>query len=276
MTRLNKHIARLTGISRREADDLINEGKVTVDGEVARLGQQPSDSASIVVNGVEIDKSNTAQYIALNKPVGYVCSRKQQGESPTIYSLLPPDLQQLKTVGRLDRDSSGIILLTNDGDFAHTMTHPSFSKVKIYELELDKPLQPLHQQMISDHGVQLEDGTSKFMIERIEAPNESVSEAIFTENLQPIAASEAFSEHLQPKADQTSGPQSDLERSGSEKAAFVSNKSYKITMSEGRNRQIRRTFDALGYTVTKLHRIQFGNFQIGDLKPQQWQKVEIN
>lgn len=220
MTRLNKHIARILGISRREADNLINGGKVTVDGKVAQLGQQPDTDALITVDGVEIDKSSEAQYIALNKPVDYVCSRKQQGDSPTIYSLLPPELQQLKTVGRLDRDSSGIILLTNDGDFAHTMTHPSFSKVKIYEVQLDQPLQPLHQQMISDHGVQLEDGTSKFMIEKLD-------------------------------------------------------KGYKITMKEGRNRQIRRTFESLGYTVTKLHRIQFGNFQVSDLKPQQWQKLDI-
>lgn len=221
MTRLNKHIARILGVSRREADDLIADGKVTVDGEIAKLGAQPDENASITVDGNEIDKSSTAQYIAMNKPVNYVCSRKQQGDSPTIYDLLTDDLKQLKTVGRLDRDSSGIILLTNDGDFAHTMTHPSFSKVKIYEVELDKPLQPLHQQMISDHGVELEDGNSKFMIEKLE-------------------------------------------------------KGYRVTMKEGRNRQIRRTFDALGYTVTKLHRIQFGNFTLNDLAPGKWQEVEIN
>lgn len=220
MVRLNKHIARILGVSRREADNLITDGKVTIDGKVAILGEQSDLDASIVVDGVEIDKSSTAQYIALNKPVNYVCSRKQQGDSPTIYSLLPPELQQLKTVGRLDRDSSGIILLTNDGDFAHTMTHPKFSKVKIYEVELNQPLQPLHQQMISDHGVQLEDGNSKFIIEKLD-------------------------------------------------------KGYKITMKEGRNRQIRRTFESLGYTVTKLHRIQFGNFQIGDLQPQQWKKIDM-
>ncbi len=223
MTRLNKHIARILGISRREADVLIDEGKVTVDGEVAKLGQQPNDHAAIVVDGEQIATSSTAQYIALNKPVGYVCSRKQQGESPTIYSLLPPELQQLKTVGRLDRDSSGIILLTNDGDFSHSMTHPSFSKVKIYEVELDKTLEPLHQQMISDHGIQLEDGVSKFLIEKLDT------------------------------------------------------KGYRITMKEGRNRQIRRTFGSLGYTVTKLHRIQFGNFHLDDLqlKPKEFCKIEL-
>ncbi len=218
MTRLNKHIARILGISRREADNLIDDGKVTVDGEVAKLGQQPDTDALITVDGKEIDKSSEAQYIALNKPIDYVCSRKQQGDSPTIYSLLPPELQQLKTVGRLDRDSSGIILLTNDGDFAHTMTHPSFSKVKIYEVELNKPLQPLHQQMISDHGVDLDDGNSKFMIEKLD-------------------------------------------------------KGYRITMKEGRNRQIRRTFESLGYTVTKLHRIQFGNYLLDDLAPKQWREI---
>lgn len=222
MARLNKHIARMLGVSRREADDMIDSGKVTIDGRVAHLGQQAEKNASIVVDGKEIDQHSPAQYIALNKPVGYVCSRKQQGDSLTIYSLLPTHLQHLKTVGRLDRDSSGIILLTNDGDFAHRMTHPSFRKVKIYEVELDKPLQPLHQQMISDQGVELEDGTSKFMIEKLD-------------------------------------------------------KGYKITMKEGRNRQIRRTLDALGYTVTRLHRTQFGSFALEnlDIETTKWKQINI-
>lgn len=90
MTRLNKHIARILGVSRREADNLITDGKVTIDGKVASLGEQSGENASVIVDGVEIDKSSTAQYIALNKPTDYVCSRKQQGDSPTIYSLLPP------------------------------------------------------------------------------------------------------------------------------------------------------------------------------------------
>lgn len=256
MIRLNKHIARILGISRREADTLIDDGKVKVDGKTAVLGQQPEADAEISVDGKIIDRSSAAQYIALNKPVGYVCSRKQQGDSPTIYSLLPPELQQLKTVGRLDRDSSGIILLTNDGDFAHQMTHPSFSKTKIYEVELDKPLQPLHQQMISDHGIQLDDGVSKFSVEK-------------------LASNSAFSEHLQPKSNQTSGPSSDVARSGSEKAEFASDRSYKITMREGRNRQIRRTFDALGYTVTKLHRTQFGNYLVGELKSGEFKEIKL-
>ena len=201
---------------------LIEKKNVIVDGEVAQLGQQIDKASEIKVNGNKLDKTSELMYIALNKPVGYVSSRHKQGESPTVYSLLPSELHHLKLVGRLDRDSSGIILLTNDGDFAHSMTHPSFSKVKIYEVELDKPLEPLHQQMISDHGIHLEDGVSKFMVEKLEEK-----------------------------------------------------RSYKVTMKEGRNRQIRRTFGSLGYTVTKLHRIQFGNFHLGDLAEAKYESIDV-
>lgn len=222
MTRLNKHIALILGVSRREADSLIEKKTVKVNGEVARLGQQIDESSEVEVGGKKLDKTSKLLCLALNKPVGYVSSRNKQGESPTIYSLLPSDLHPLKLVGRLDRDSSGIILLTNDGDFAHSMTHPSFSKVKIYEVELDKPLESLHQQMISDYGIQLEDGVSKFMVEKLDKK-----------------------------------------------------RSYKVTMKEGRNRQIRRTFGSLGYTVTKLHRIQFGNFHLGDLAEAKYESIDV-
>ena len=107
---------------------------------------------------------------------------------------------------------NNVSLKINDGDFAFQMTHPKFHKNKIYEVELDKPLEPLHQQMISDYGIMLDDGPSKFTIVR-------------------------------------------------------DDNKYIVTLSEGRNRQIRRTFMALGYTVTKLHRITFGKYELGSLKP---------
>ena len=151
--------------------------------------------------------------MALNKPAGYVCSRKRQGDTPTMYELLPEKYQALKSVGRLDKDSSGLILLTNDGDFAFRMTHPSFVKIKIYEVALDRALEPLHQQMIADFGVQLPDGRSQLGLEKI---NEERTE-------------------------------------------------WRVTMSEGRNRQIRRTFDALGYKVMALHRTNFGRYSLDEL-----------
>lgn len=222
--RLNKLLALELGVSRREADNLIAKGVVVVDGTPATLGARVEEDSDITVSGAPLTRGQAMQYIALNKPVGYVCSRKRQGDNPTIYELLPNKLHKLKPVGRLDKDSSGLLLLSNDGDFTLRMTHPRFSKVKIYEVSLDKELEPLHQQMINDFGVQLEDGVSQLGLARL----------------------------------------SDDERF-----------SWQITMSEGRNRQIRRTFSALGYTVTKLHRTQFGSYALGDIKPGDFEAVDM-
>jgi 23S rRNA pseudouridine2605 synthase len=115
--------------------------------------------------------------------------------------------------------------MTNDGDFAYHMTHPSFFKVKTYNIRLDSDLSPLHQQMISDYGVKLEDGPSKIQLERM---NET------------------------------------------------DRKSWIVTMHEGRNRQIRRTFGSLGYTVAKLHRTNFGNYSLGDIPAGKFEIINIH
>ena len=220
-TRLNKSLALRLGVSRREADELIESGKVTVNGSTATLGARIAETDEIAVNGKSIQSTPGYTYLIFNKPVGYVCSRKAQGDNPTIYDLIPSSYAHLKPVGRLDKDSSGILLLTNDGDFAHTMTHPSFKKTKVYEISVSTPLEPLHQQMISDYGVEIGDGTSKLSLERI------------------------TDDRLQ----------------------------WVVTMSEGRNRQIRRTFAALGYDVVALHRHTFGPFILGDLSPGRTREV---
>lgn len=211
--RLNKFLAERLGFSRREADDLIASGKILVNNTTAVLGARIDKNDKVCYNKKIIPFDTEFLYVAMNKPIGYVCSRRAQGSAPTMYELLPKEYQKLKSVGRLDKDSSGLILLTNDGDFAFSMTHPKFHKEKVYEVELDKPLGPLHQQMISDFGVMLDDGPSKFTIMKQE------------------------------------------------------NTSYTVILTEGRNRQIRRTFAALGYTVTKLHRTQFGKYRLSGLKP---------
>ena len=212
--RLNKYLALHLGVSRRQADELIEKGNVAINGATAIIGARVTNSDAVTVKGKPVDSSTELIYLALHKPAGYVCSRKRQGDSPTVYELLPQKYHSLKTVGRLDRDSSGIILLTNDGDFALQMTHPRYTKVKRYEVALDHALEPLHQQMISDFGVDLDDGKSQLTLERIN--NDRID--------------------------------------------------WIVTMSEGRNRQIRRTFAALGYTVTKLHRTNFGNYALGQLE----------
>lgn len=222
--RLNKYLALQLGSSRRESDELIERGRVKINGEVATLGARYRTGDVITIEGQDITPSQAHVYVLFNKPIGYICSRKKQGDNDTIYSLLPPELHNLKPVGRLDKNSSGLLLLTNDGDFAYQMTHPKFYKVKVYHVRLDRELEPLHQQMISDHGVTLEDGPSKLSLQRLSDDNR---------------------------------------------------KGWEVTMTEGRNRQIRRTFGALGYTVLKLHRVSFGNYILGDIKPGEYTTVDM-
>ena len=168
--RLNKFLAERLGISRREADDAIAAGKVTVDAKKAELGARIDidKNPNVCYNGKMVSLQAGYLYVALNKPRGVVCSKKSQDGGKTVYDLLPNKYRELKTVGRLDKDSSGLILLTNDGDFAFRMTHPKFVKTKIYEVKLERALEPLHQQMIADFGVQIGDGISKLGLERLD------------------------------------------------------------------------------------------------------------
>ena len=222
--RLNKFLALQLGISRRQADELIEKGRISINGKIAQLGERFKAGDEIKLGEKIISKTREEKkYIILNKPRGYVCSRKKQGENETIYAILPKEFSVLKPVGRLDKDSSGILLLTNDGDFAFQMTHPKFRKVKEYLVSLDTPLQPIHQQMIADFGINLPDGKSQLGLERLDD----------------------------------------------------SRKNWKVIMSEGRNRQIRRTFSAIGYEVEELHRTVFGSYILPkDLNFGDFRKVE--
>lgn len=215
--RINKYIAAATGISRRVADKAVEQGNVLINGEPATPGQEVTDQDEVIVSGKTIKPPDQTQTIMFNKPTGYVVSRDGQG-SKTIYELLPPELHHLKPIGRLDKDSSGLLLLTNDGQLAQELTHPKYQKTKVYEVHLSQPLAPLHHQMISDHGLQLTDGLSKLILERLRDGNDQ---------------------------------------------------DWKVIMHEGRNRQIRRTFAALGYSITRLHRTHFGPYALKGLSSEQ-------
>ncbi len=217
--RINKYLAKATGLSRRAADKIIAEGRVLVDGQTPEQGQDVLGSEQVTIDGESISLVQDVT-IMMNKPVGFVCSRKGQG-SRTIYELLPEKYQNLKSIGRLDKESSGLILLTSDGDLANELTHPSHAKQKRYLISLNKPLEPLHQQMVSDVGIMLEDGPSKLILHR------------------------------------SSDDRTDWE----------------VVMSEGRNRQIRRTFESIGYKVVALHRTTFANYKLGELAPAQIKEI---
>lgn len=221
--RINKYLAQATGMSRRAADTAISAGRVTLNGQPAEPGMTVKTTDTVALDGAVMDAHVPTVTIMLNKPPGYVVSRNGQG-SATVYDLLPETFQALKPVGRLDKDSSGLLLFTNDGQLANELTHPSRRKHKIYEVTLDKPLQPLHRQLIAEHGVNLEDGPSRFMLER---------------------------------------------------RVDGDDHQWLVTMHEGRNRQIRRTFASLGYSVTRLHRIRFGDFLLEDLAVGETQPVKF-
>jgi 23S rRNA pseudouridine2605 synthase len=215
--RINKFLAQATGLSRRAADQAVADGQVTVNGRTATTGHIIGPGDSVSYNGtiyqLQAEASTPLQTIMLHKPAGYVVSRAGQGNK-TIYELLPYNYRHLKPIGRLDKDSSGLLLLTNDGDLANRLTHPRYHKTKVYEVSLNKDLAPLHRQMISEHGLQLEDGLSRLQLDRLIEGDD---------------------------------------------------RQWRVTMHQGRNRQIRRTFQALGYSVTRLHRVQFGDYTLGEL-----------
>lgn len=203
--RINRYIAHATGMSRRAADQVIADDRVRVNDNPVAQGAIIDDTDIVTIDDKPLELPKTLQTILINKPAGYVVSRDGQG-SPTIYTLLPPEFHSLKPVGRLDKDSSGLLLLTDDGALAQSLTHPSKRKKKAYVITLDKDLSTPDRQAITD-GVLLDDGPSRLA----------------------------------------------LKGQGNR---------WIVTMYEGRNRQIRRTFARLGYTVTDLHRIRFGDFAL--------------
>lgn len=207
--RLNQYLAKHTTLSRRSADEAIAKGHVRVNGKLAEIGQSIEDSDQISLDENDIVPRSTTS-IMLNKPPKTICSTKQQGNVPTVYSLLPKSLQHLSYLGRLDKDTSGLLIMSNDGDMIQHISHPSHQIDKQYEVQLDTNLTPEDLQTLQK-GVQLEDGPSILAL---------------------------------------SGKGRD----------------WKVIIHEGRNRQIRRSFEALGYQITRLYRTKIGKLSLGDLK----------
>ncbi len=220
--RLNKFLAANTELSRRNADQAIISGRVEVNGVLAKLGDIIIESDKITLDGRLVKPDTKKLTLALHKPVGYVVSKNGQG-SKTIYDILPKKYHNLNPVGRLDKDSSGLLLLTNEGEFANKLSHPSYNKQKTYIVELNDFLSG-NDLLNIKHGVDIGDKKLSFI------------EVKHIHKIKPI---------------------------------------YEVIISEGRNRQIRRTFSALGLKVVKLHRTEFGEFKLNDLGPGAWQELNI-
>ena len=138
MERVQKIIAESGYTSRRKAEELIIQGKVYVNGEKAVLGMKASEEDEIIVNGEEIKKDEKVYYL-LNKPEGYICSLNDEKNRPIITDLIDTD-KRVYPVGRLDYNTTGLIILTNDGELDNLLTHPSFHIEKTYIAKLDKKI----------------------------------------------------------------------------------------------------------------------------------------
>lgn len=209
--RINKYIADAGICSRRNADKLIEEGKVTVNGVIAQSGVKVTRKDTVVVDGKEIKGADSKVYLLFNKPVGIVCTSDKREKNNII------DYMHYQTrimyAGRLDKDSEGLMLMTNDGDLIDALMRARNAHEKEYIVKVADPID------------------KNFIYE--------LRNGIYLEELDVTTR----------KC----------------KATMIDNKSFRITLTEGHNRQIRRMCEALGNEVVELKRVRIVNLVLGDL-----------
>jgi len=225
--RLNKFLSECGVASRRKCDALIHAGRVTVNNEIAVPGIIIDDEKDeVCVDGKQIYFREGKQYILLHKPRGVVTTASDERGRKTVLDLIP-NVGRLFPVGRLDRDSSGALILTNDGDLAYGLTHPKFGIEKVYHALLMKPISAGDVKRVAA-GIMLDDGVA-------------VPAGIRVLN---------------------------RERTKVE-----------LILVEGRNREVRRIFEAVGNRVRRLKRVQFGSLKVNKLRPGEYRfltKEEID
>jgi 23S rRNA pseudouridine2605 synthase len=220
--RLQKVLARVGWGSRRAAEELIDAGRVTVNGRVALLGARVDPATdAVAVDGVPVGVRPDLVHYLLNKPAGVVTTADDPQGRPTVVELVPTE-PRVFPVGRLDADTEGLLLLTNDGGLAHRLTHPSFGVEKEYVAWVEgRPARGALRRL--RQGIELEDGLT--------APAQ---------------------------------------------AALVSPDVVRLTIHEGRNRQVRRMCEAVGHPVRRLVRVRIGPLTDHALQPGHWRPLRVD
>lgn len=214
--RINKYLAESGVCSRRNADKLIEDGVVKINGKVAKLGDEVEvGEALVTVSGRPVSVVNKFDYFMMNKPKGYVCTVKDDKGRKTVMDLLPPNIVRVFPVGRLDYDTEGLLLFTNDGDLTYKLTHPKNEVPKTYLVKTetviaDEGLKALRNGVMID-GVK----TQKSQVRLIERGHKGTK--------------------------------------------------LHITITEGKNRQIRKMIEAVGHQVDFLKRIKIGDLTISGM-----------
>jgi 23S rRNA pseudouridine2604 synthase len=217
--RLNKFISETGVCSRREADKWIEAGRVTCNGQKAALGTQVADGDEVLIDGLAVGTKKKQIYIALNKPVGIICTTETHIKDNIIEHVRFPE--RIFPVGRLDRDSEGLILLTNNGDIVNEILRSENNHEKEYVVWVDRP--------ITDSALRMMASGVKIMGEKTKPAR--------------------------------------VER--------ISSQTFRIVLTQGLNRQIRRMCSALGYKAQRLQRVRIMNIHLGDLKSGQWRHLSV-
>ena len=213
-TRLNKFISETGLCSRREADKLVEEGRVTVNGSIPLLGTQVSEVDEIKIDGKLLKQKSKLVYLAFNKPVGITCTTDRNKKDNIIDFIKYP--QRIFPIGRLDKPSEGLIFLTNDGDIVNKILRAGNNHEKEYVVTVDKAITPAFITAMGNGVPILDTVTKKCFVEQ------------------------------------------------------ESSTSFRIILTQGLNRQIRRMCDSLGYHVRQLRRTRIMNIQLKGIKEGEW------
>jgi len=227
--RLQKFLAEAGVASRRGAERLMLEGRVTVNGVPVRLlGTKVDPEKDIVQVDGQVVRPRKKLYVALHKPRGYVTTRSDEKGRKCVFDLLPAEWRNLYPVGRLDRQSEGLLFLTNDGDFAFRLTHPRFQVPKTYFVVVQGKVEPPH-------------------VERLLKGIRDRGQLLRAKEARLLSSARARSR-------------------------------LELILTEGKNREVRRMFKALGFKVERLVRTKIGPIPLGELPEGKWRvltKTEV-
>lgn len=226
--KLQKVLANLGYGSRREIEGWISAGRIKVNGKLASLGDRVTEKDQILVDDRRVyrRREQDTRVLILNKPTDTICTRNDPEDRSTVFDLLPR-LHQGRwiAVGRLDINSSGLLLFTNNGELANRLMHPSYELEREYAVRVLGQVSPETINAL-EKGVELDDGTAKFVT---------------------------------------------IRDAGGQGA----NHWYHVTLKEGRNREVRRLWEAVGHNVSRLHRIRYGPVQLPrSIKPGRYQELD--
>lgn len=232
--RLQKLIARAGLASRRAAEQLVADGRVRVNGRTARLGDSADpDVDEITVDGRPLGRAAEPIHLAVHKPRGFVSSARDERGRRSVVSLVEDRGERLWPAGRLDVESEGLMLLTNDGDWANRLLHPRYGNEREYAaLVAPPPTRAMLNRLLS--GVPLEDGPARLLEARFAPPPREVRRA----------------------------------RGDDEGAAWL-----RVRIGEGRKREVRRLFEVVGCEVLRLVRTRFGSLTLAGLREGEWRHL---